>query len=326
MRITIEVNRKIINFLDITLDLSSGTHKPYNKPGNIPLYVHQNSNHPPSVVCNIPLSINKRLSILSSNEQCFNSESHIYQKALEDSGYSHKLKYEKQNPHRRKHRKRNIVWFNPPFSKNVATDVGRKFLSTIKRIFHNKHTLHKLFNKNNLKLSFSCMPNIATTISKENKRKLYKEPGSLQNDASTRTCNCRVKKDCPMNGECLESKIIYQATVKTESSSSTYIGLSEPPFKSRYSNHMTSFRHERYINSTELSKHVWDLKNKNMNYDINWKIISKASTYNPTSRRCQLCLSEKYFIICRPELGTLNKRSELVSTCRHSFKQLLCNT
>ena len=33
------------------------------------------------------------------------------------------------NPRKGKQRKRNIIWFNPPFSKNVATKIGSIFLS-----------------------------------------------------------------------------------------------------------------------------------------------------------------------------------------------------
>ncbi len=69
LKITIEANMKTVDFLDITMDLSSGTHKPFMKPNNIPLYVHKESNHPPSIIKNIPESINKRLSTISSNEK-----------------------------------------------------------------------------------------------------------------------------------------------------------------------------------------------------------------------------------------------------------------
>ena len=44
-----------------------------------------------------------------------------------------------------------------------------------------------------------------------------------------------------------------------------------------------------------------------------------------SSKRCNLCLKEKLLIICRPELSTLNKRNELVSSCRHRNKTLLRN-
>ena len=47
LRITIEVNKQTVNFLDVTLDLKNGTYRPFSKPGNIPLYVNSKSNHPP---------------------------------------------------------------------------------------------------------------------------------------------------------------------------------------------------------------------------------------------------------------------------------------
>ena len=46
LKITIEANKKVVNFLDVTFDLSSGTYKPYMKPNNKLLYVHRLSNHP----------------------------------------------------------------------------------------------------------------------------------------------------------------------------------------------------------------------------------------------------------------------------------------
>ena len=58
LRITIEVNKPRVNFLEVTLDLKNGTHRPFSKPGNIPLYVNSKSNHPPRILQNIPKSIN----------------------------------------------------------------------------------------------------------------------------------------------------------------------------------------------------------------------------------------------------------------------------
>ena len=46
LSITIEVNHKVVNFLDITLDLNSGLYKPYMKPNDSPIYINQKSNHP----------------------------------------------------------------------------------------------------------------------------------------------------------------------------------------------------------------------------------------------------------------------------------------
>ena len=75
LTITIEANKKIINFLDVTLDLQSGKHYPYLKEGNVPQYIHAKSNHPPSIVRQIPESINRRLSNISSDETAFRKSS-----------------------------------------------------------------------------------------------------------------------------------------------------------------------------------------------------------------------------------------------------------
>ena len=57
LSITMDVSAKVVNFLDITLDLSKGIHKPYMKPGNTPLYINRKSNHPPLIIKNIPDAI-----------------------------------------------------------------------------------------------------------------------------------------------------------------------------------------------------------------------------------------------------------------------------
>ena len=67
LKITLEANKKVVNFLDITLDLTRNIYKPYLKPNNPVLYVHKDSNHPPQILKNIPASINKRLSEISKN-------------------------------------------------------------------------------------------------------------------------------------------------------------------------------------------------------------------------------------------------------------------
>ena len=47
LKITIDANKATVDFLDITLNLTNRTYKPFMKPGNTPLYVHSQSNHPP---------------------------------------------------------------------------------------------------------------------------------------------------------------------------------------------------------------------------------------------------------------------------------------
>ena len=138
LKITVEANLTIVNFLDVTLDLKSGKHLPYTKEGNIPLYVHKQSNHPPSILRNIPESIHKRLSEISSDKECFDKAKSTNQVALNESGYKCNLSYKQtipDAPKTRRNRQRNITWFNPPYSKNVETKVGKCFLSLIDHHF-----------------------------------------------------------------------------------------------------------------------------------------------------------------------------------------------
>ena len=129
LSITIDVNMKVANFLDITLDLNSGIYKPYIKPNDQPIYINKKSNHPPSIIKNIPAAVNRRLSNISANEDVFKGAIPPYQEALNKAGYEHQLSYQPKTNlgNSRRNRPRNITWFNPPFSRNVATNVGAKF-------------------------------------------------------------------------------------------------------------------------------------------------------------------------------------------------------
>ena len=104
--------------------------------------------------------------------------------------------------------------------------------------------------------------------------------------------------------------------------SETYIGLTENDFKTRYRNHIASFHHAKHRNSTELGKHIWTLKDGNIDHSISWHIILSRSSYNSSNKRCNLCLREKFLIIYRPDLSSLNKRNELVSSCCHRKKSV----
>ena len=137
---------------------------------------------------------------------------------------------------------------------------------------------------------------------------------SQANDAVTtattevnKTCNCRQKNACSLARNCLQSAVIYQATVthKDNNKKDTYIGLIEKTFKTRYRNHTASFHHAKHRNSTKLSKHIWTLKDNNIDHFISWCILSSHSPYNSSSKRCNLHLKEKFLIICQLDLSKL---------------------
>ena len=322
LRITIEVNLKVVNFLDVTLNLNNGRYHPYRKPNDNPLYINKLSNHPPRILENLPAAISKRVSDISCDQQAFSDAAPMYEQALVASGFQGKLRFTQQSMNTKKRkRQRNVIWFNPPFSKSVSTNVARRFLQLVSKHFPKASKLHKIFNRNTLKVSYSCMPNMASIISTNN-RMLCREP------EPTRPCNCRAKDKCPLDGKCQTDCIVYKAVVtnNTTGASREYIGLTEPPFKQRYANHLTSIRHEKYENSTELSKYVWELKRRQEDFSVKWRICNRARPYNNQSKRCDLCLTEKLRIMTSDKSTNLNKKSELVSKCRHANKFCLSSS
>ena len=94
LAITIKTNLFVVNFLDIQFNLLNGTFKPYRKPNNDPIYVHKDSNHLPQVLKELPKTIGKRISTISSSREIFESSKIEYENALKISGYKDRLVYE----------------------------------------------------------------------------------------------------------------------------------------------------------------------------------------------------------------------------------------
>ena len=230
--IIIYCNLKITNNLDIPHNLNDGSYRPYRKPNEETNYIHVNSGHPPSIIKEIPRSIEKRLSTLSSSENIFQESAVYYEKCLKNSGHKTKLQYQqpKENNQNKKKRKRNIIWFNPPYSKSVKTNIGRIFIKLISKHFPPNHKFVKIFNKNTIKLSYSCMSNIRSKVNGHNKKILQPKPTEPQ-----KLCNCLIPEDCPMNGLCLTSSILYQATIKCSDTS-------KKDTKECYANHKISIQ------------------------------------------------------------------------------------
>ena len=82
LRITIASTGPIANYLDVTLDLSDGSHRPYRKPNDTPVYINAANNHPPSIPKHIPKMVEKRPQGISSNESVFNEAKPPYEEAL----------------------------------------------------------------------------------------------------------------------------------------------------------------------------------------------------------------------------------------------------
>ena len=78
---------------------------------NNPRYINGNSNHPPSIVREIPESVSKRIATNSCNENIFNAVAPFYNGILKNCGYKNKIKYSPDaTPRsRNKNQPRNII-------------------------------------------------------------------------------------------------------------------------------------------------------------------------------------------------------------------------
>ena len=135
LKITVDPASQVIDYLDVKFNLNKHTHEPYRKPNDNPSYLNVNSNHPKHIIKHIPKMIEQRLSDLSSTEEIFEQSKAIYEKALKESGYKCNLKYQKPVNEKRRKRSRKVIYFNPPFSKSVKTNVVKQFLKLIDKHF-----------------------------------------------------------------------------------------------------------------------------------------------------------------------------------------------
>ena len=263
-------------------------------------------------------SISQHINKLSSDKTIFNNSKKLFNNVLSKSGFDHKIKFqpltENKDSSHNKNRGWKITWLNPPYSCNVATNIGKKFLLLLGKHFPKAHKLSKVFNRNNVKVSYSSMPNFASTINTHNMKILNKNIVK----ATSTPCNCRVKKSCLLDSNCLQSSLVYickAATPKITNDYPHYIGLTEHNFKDR----LYTFRYESKKNATELSNFVWENKHANTETSLEWKILDKAKIYEAGSRNCMLYLTEKYHILFS-KLNLLNSSSNLVTKCWHENK------
>ena len=135
-----------------------------------------------------------------------------------------------------------------------------------------------------------------------------------------------------MNGFCLTKSLLYYATINCDKENYTklYEGICETTFKKCYANQKKSFNVPNFKNDTKLPTEYWAPKTKQLNSKVSWQIKRRYNSYNPISRRCNLCLNEKLEILNDQDKNLLNKRSEIISHCCHQnqfkLKALASNT
>ena len=102
------------------------------------------------------------------------------------------------------------IYFNPPYSVNVDTDIGKKFLQLVDKYFPKDGKYRKALNRHTLKLSYSCMNNLGKEISSHNNKILNDKKESK----SIPGCNCR-SIECPLDNHCLVPCCVYQGLLSS---------------------------------------------------------------------------------------------------------------
>jgi len=134
-----------------------------------------------------------------------------------------------------------------------------------------------------MKISYSRIPNMNNIIDGSNQHKLKTAhiPTTTTKLNDTQ-CNCKQPSHCPLNSKSLYKDVIYQATVTRHdnNSSQSYIGICSTTFKTRFKNHRVSFLHADKANNTQLSRHIWNLKDNNTKFSLKWNILKICKSYS----------------------------------------------
>ena len=140
--------------------------------------------------------------------------------------------------------------------------------------------------------SYSCMQSMS---------KIYK--GHIIKITSTPCnqlilCNCRVKKECPIDSKCQAMDAVYDCYVTSSEPRKIYVGLTEGKWKKRYYNHKKSFNHKWYSHETTLSSYVWYLEETlDVSLNMKWLVVRCATPYSNTSKKCLLCFMKNWLLL-----------------------------
>ena len=96
-----------------------------------------------------------------------------------------------------------------------------------------------------------------------------------------------------------------------------YTGTNED-FKKRHYTHDGDTKTSSRRSVTALGGgFIWEMKHQ---AEVKWEFLKLCNLYKPCSRACDVCLQEKLIIMKDRDPRYLNKRSELMITCRHKCK------
>ena len=120
----------------------------------------------------------------------------------------------------------------PLMKKIPSTKKSQLYITSYFLLYVNPthHRLHKIINRNTVKICYSWMLNMPSHISSHNKNIMQKSKKSQH--PNSKTCDCQVAENCLLNRNCKQSAVIYQTDVTQEiDNKRLYIGLTESPLK-----------------------------------------------------------------------------------------------
>ena len=122
------------------------------------------------------------------------------------------------------------------------------------------------------------------------------------------------EEECPLGGKCRAENIVYKFVASADGYPNKVYLDTAGYFKRCFYNHRMSFNNEGHLTDTTLSKYVWEIKEKfKIMPSLKWSKFKAIPAYSKISKKCQLCLQEKFEILnYRNPNELLNKRSELI--------------
>ena len=156
--------------------------------------------------------------------------------------------------------------------------------------------MNKIFSHNTIKVSYCCTQNLGNII------KLYNKKPINSNNQIILPCNCRRKEDCPFQGKCRANDVVYKLLLQQLVFPIKFIQeLHKESFKNSLTNHDTYFKNESKIDNTTLAKYIQDLKlEHNVMPTLKWHIFKSVIPYLNITKKCRLCLQEKFEILSYP--------------------------
>ena len=130
---------------------------------------------------------------------------------------------------------------------------------------------------------------MASHISSPNKNIIQESKKSQH--PNLEMCYCEVAENCPLNGNCNKSAVIYQADVTPKvDHERIYTAFTEGPFKEKLSGHRTSSKYEQDKNKSKLSSLRWETKSERQNFEIKWSIIRRSTPFKTGNKKRNFCL------------------------------------